>query len=158
MEKYLLINIYKLMILMRNDIYNKDNLPICELILNVLKIKEGNESMLCNMNKIIDLTIYLNFFEFGNSNNVHVKERVINILILGIEKIFCNLQTKNYDFAYDMIDALHILPEMLSDGKKINLKHYWKTYFSKLSRKYEDEELNVLKKICTRKFCIIKLK
>lgn len=118
MEKNLLKNIYKLMILMRSDIYNKDNNKICEQILAVLNFRENNESLLCRLNKIINLERYINFFESGNEGCVNLEEKEIKILTLGIRKIDDCLKIKNYKFAYDMIDALHIFPEILANREK----------------------------------------
>ncbi len=147
MEKNLLKNIYKLMILMRSDIYNKDNNKICEQILAVLNFRENNESLLCRLNKIINLERYINFFESGNEGCVNLEEKEIKILTLGIRKIDDCLKIKNYKFAYDMIDALHIFPEILANREKINMKHYWNVYFEVLIKKYNDKDLNDLKKL-----------
>ena len=147
MEKNLLKNIYKLMILMRSDIYNKDNNKICEQILAVLNFRENNESLLCRLNKIINLERYINLFESGNEGCVNLEEKEIKILTLGIRKIDDCLKIKNYKFAYDMIDALHIFPEILANREKINMKHYWNVYFEVLIKKYNDKDLNDLKKL-----------
>ena len=147
MEKNLLKNIYKLMILMRSDIYNKDNNKICEQILAVLNFRENNESLLCRLNKIINLERYINFFESGNEGCVNLEEKEIKILTLGIRKIDDCLKIKNYKFDYDMIDALHIFPEILANREKINMKHYWNVYFEVLIKKYNDKDLNDLKKL-----------
>lgn len=147
MEKNLLKNIYKLMILMRSDIYNKDNNKICEQILAVLNFRENDESLLCRLNKIINLERYINFFESGNEGCVNLEEKEIKILTLGIRKIDDCLKIKNYKFAYDMIDALHIFPEILANREKINMKHYWNVYFEVLIKKYNDKDLNDLKKL-----------
>ena len=135
------------MILMRSDIYNKDNNKICEQILAVLNFRENNESLLCRLNKIINLERYINFFESGNEGCVNLEEKEIKILTLGIRKIDDCLKIKNYKFAYDMIDALHIFPEILANREKINMKHYWNVYFEVLIKKYNDKDLNDLKKL-----------
>lgn len=147
MEKNLLKNIYKLMVLMRSDIYNKNNNKICEQILAVLNFRENNDSLLCKLNKIINLERYINFFESSYEGCVNLEEKEIKILTLGIRKIDDCLRIKNYKFAYDMIDALHIFPEMLANSEKINMKHYWNVYFEVLIKKYNDKDLNDLKKL-----------
>ena len=146
MEKNLLRNIYKLMILMRNDVYNLNNQRICECILQTLCCKENNKVLLCKLCKIININMYLNFLDYENSECVAIKKTELNILIAVIKKIQNCLKSKQYDFAYDLIDALHIFPEILSDNKKIILKDYWNIYFSDVEKKYNKEDVKMIKK------------
>lgn len=143
------------MILMRNDIRNNNNKLICELLLHIFNFKEKNEVMLCKLNKIINLNNYLSFFAFGSSECIPVKKNIIKILIVGISKVIDCLHMQKYDCAYDMIDALHILPEILADNKKVNLRNYWNVYFSKLSKKYGKKELRSIKKCFRYKLFVI---
>ncbi len=146
MEKNLLKNIYKLMILMRKNIYNQNNQLICEMILQIIDCKGSNKEMLSKLNKILDTKEYLNFFDFGNSEYVTVNRTELNILIIVLGKVKNSLNSKRYDLAYDLLDGLHILPEIMADNKEIDLNSYWKVYFKNTLKKYDDKDIELIRK------------
>ena len=51
LDKYLLINIYKLLIMIRADIDNKENPLLCKLILNALQHDQNNISFIYELQK-----------------------------------------------------------------------------------------------------------
>lgn len=146
MDKYLLQNFYKLMVLMRSDIKNSKNLIICELILNAINSQIPNETLLFKLSEIFNLDDYQNFFSFDSGDNICIKNNELKIITVGVEEVLNCLQLNKYDFAYDLIDALHILPEVLSNNGNIELYDYWKTYFENLTKKYGISKFKMIKK------------
>lgn len=148
LDKYLLINIYKLLIMIRADIDNEENPLLCKLILNALQYNQSNSSFIYELQKSSEpVKERINFFSLESGEYIKIPSKSVEILIRCINLILYGFQSEDNKFAYDMVDALHEFPEMLSENSKINMHQYWNIYFKPLTKKYQCKDIKELKKL-----------
>ena len=90
---------------------------------------------------------HINFFSSESEEYIKIRSKRVEILIRCINLILYGFQSEDNKFAYDMVDALHEFPEILSENSKINMHHYWNIYFKPLTKKYQCKDIKDLKKL-----------
>lgn len=148
LDKYLLINIHKLLIMIRGDINNEENPLLCKLILNALQYNQNNSSFIYELQKSSKVVKErINFFLLESEEYIEIRSKSVEILIRCINLILYGLQLEDNKFAYDLADAIHGFPEMLTKDSKINMHQYWNIYFKSLTKKYQYKDIKDLKKL-----------
>ena len=61
-------------------------------------------------------------------------------------EICTQLKQKNFDRAYDLVDAIHCLPEAIMKKKQWNSKVFWKTYIKLYREKWDKNFLSIEEK------------
>lgn len=101
-----------------------------------------------NFLKKIQPFVNLEMYRIINKNLINevsamrLKEigRYLQIIKLAIEEIFYCFEEKNYHQAYDLVDAIHALPEALL-YKEWNARSYWQCYIKLYRNKWNEHFL-----------------
>jgi hypothetical protein len=146
-NKYVLLNVSKIFILIRNDINNANNIPLCEKMIDILENRLDNA---CLTDALNELGFYESYSDFFVTENVEanamleVKKNHVKIIIDCIEMILGEIKKGNMKNATDLSDAVHWFPESLAMGKNVNMRDFWNIYFKPLVR--ENADVKRLKK------------
>lgn len=132
--------------LIRSDIENQTNGLIISAIEQVLKFnkQEFDDNQI---RKAISSVKHLDKerWNYVYHNNVYVSHKFLKsefvylLLIKLCSKLQLLLEGKKIERAYDLVDCIHCLPEILADNNFLIPKSYWKSYV-KLYRKKWDKE------------------
>ena len=152
MNSLILEKLKRIMVLIRFDIYNKDNIKIVKALLLYFgqcnDIKKFDESIQKINVKIANQIQHKNDdFIIEKDINYNIEKFIVNML-----KLLCNMLANGmYNKAYDITDMLQGLPDYLYLIKKRNFKKYWKIYVEPYILKYNAYELENLKKDILKK-------
>ena len=68
--------------------------------------------------------------------DIFVQEQLISVLKHTLEKLIFLLDKSEYEEAYDLTDAIHMLPEIVALQKIQYLHDYWNTHVEPLRLKW----------------------
>jgi hypothetical protein len=71
------------------------------------------------------------------TNNMSEIRKYAPVLYDSINEVCVLIDKASFDRAYDLVDAIHCLPEALLDKNKWDPKSYWKTYIGAYRRKWD---------------------
>ena len=110
----------------RNEIFRilNDNLETNEFLENALKI---------------DCISYV-------TDNLGEINRYLSVLNDTALEICTLLRHENFDRAYDLVDAIHCLPEAIMSKKQWNSKAFWKIYIRPYRKKWDNSFLSIQEK------------
>lgn len=77
-------------------------------------------------------------FDTDNMDEINRYLPVIRDAVLELERC---LKKSNYDRAYDLVDAIHGLPEAILNKKKWKARKYWKIYIKPYREKWDNDFL-----------------
>jgi hypothetical protein len=77
-----------------------------------------------------------------NTDNVDEIRRYLPIISETISEICKQININNLNNAYDLIDAIHCLPEALLEKKVWNPKDYWDIYINAYRKKWNSQFLS----------------
>jgi hypothetical protein len=140
-NKYVLLNVSKIFILMRNDINNANNIPLCKKMIDILENGLDNDCLTDALNELGFYESYSDFFVMDNaeaSEMVEVKQNHVKIIIDCIEIILGEIKKGNMKNATDLSDVVHWFPESLAMGKNVNMCDFWNIYFKPLVKQNAD--------------------
>ena len=70
-------------------------------------------------------------------------------IIRALELVKKYMLIQEYEIAYDIVDMLHGLPEIIIADNEKGLKQYWKNYVRPFQRKWKCKEFNEWKNFGT---------
>ena len=73
---------------------------------------------------------------------IMLNRQLKEFIIRALEFMKEHLLHQNYETAYDIADMLHVLPEIVVDNKKKELKLYWKGYVKPFQKKWKCKVFN----------------
>lgn len=153
MEKEILVNIHRLLIKMRYNIYDETNIVLLDIIEETLNNNYSNQEMIKllrqRLNDWPDLiklqeTIISNKLKSELSDNEI--DLFLNVMNYSISKAKFYLVEQKYDIAYDIIDAIHVFPEIVVKSNKRTLKKFWKLYIEPVNLKWNMTLFDEIKK------------
>lgn len=129
----------KLLLFMRDCIFRKNDFTAFQ--------KEYDESIkLCDYFGIIgeeEKNIFLPALDSLDidkiTDNVDEINKYFPIITDCITEICLHISEKNFDRAYDLVDAIHCLPEALLYKRKWKPKAYWKNYITQYRNKWDKD-------------------
>lgn len=132
-----------ILVLIRSDITNPNNVIVLDLIISLLK----DESKLIENNQLrktlYPLTQLSEKWEFVKHENYYVRTLIFKDLTVqkevlkNLTDLKLLLQSEKFEQAYDLVDALHDLPTMIADNKGVIPKNYWKLYIQPYCKKWK---------------------
>lgn len=143
--------IYILLLLIRYDIKNKNNVNIIDVIIEQL---ENNESYQIFKDKLRQIEYINNSTYIFNDTTKSddsiflsaTKERRFKLIL---KTILLNLQSTLragfYEYSYDLVDAVHGLPQIYINSTQKDLKRYWKLYIVPFQKKWKTNALENIK-------------
>ena len=133
MCKNFLENMYKIFVLIRFDIKNKNNVELLELLSTGINKDTDNAEMMDSVLEIIpefkQQLVLQNGEPFGLNGGV--KEFMLSALHIARK----GLEEKEYELAYDVIDMLHVFPRIVMTDDVRQVKEYWKVYVNPVIEK-----------------------
>jgi len=128
LKKDFLVNLFRICIFIRSDIKRFKNEEILEIVLKswndkIILSEIVNELPLVNTQK--DFDIYVDY----------VLEK---FLLHAFERLKTLLKNKLYEEAYDLVDAIHGLPELLLRQEIKHMRDFWNVYIEPMRRKWGD--------------------
>lgn len=143
MEKEILENIHRLLVKIRYNIYDETNIVLLDIIGETLNNNYSNKEMINLLRQRLNNWSYLlKLQETFNSDNVNSElsdnelDLFRKVLNYSISKAKFYLVEQKYDIAYDIIDAIHIFPEIIVRSNKRTLKKFWKLYIEPVYLKW----------------------
>ena len=147
-----LIGTQRILIFVRSDIAKPINAIILKVILKfissyLLLNTVDFESFKSEIISIHDLDKDVLEFLLNalSTNNINIKtdnfieiNKYMYVMKDSIIEICTHIDQGNTDRAYDLVDAIHCLPEALLNKKQWNSKRYWETYINTYRRKWDE--------------------
>ena len=142
---YDLLDLSAIFKLMRSDISNENNATILTKVIDILS--KGETDYIDNQIRMALASISSldkEKWQFVYYNNFYVtykflKNKIIySILIQSCIEIKEALANHELEKAYDLLDCIHCLPEIIADNKLKIPKNYWKTHVA-IYRKKRDK-------------------
>ncbi|MHB8064409.1 MAG: hypothetical protein ACYDG2_17555 [Ruminiclostridium sp.] len=125
------ISEYALMLKDRNNIeYDMFKIEILEMVEGDIEIEEFLNNALNNINS-----------NFETNNLMEIKSYLYVLSDTAIE-ICKQLKDGCLDRAYDLVDAIHCLPEAIISKKNWNSKAFWNNYIKPYREKWDSNFLN----------------
>jgi len=140
--------LHNIFIYIRNNISSEIIIILLKLILHKIQSpyeeSDYGQIILC---KKVDVYDFIK--EFLELNQFTCKEIILNyILGYALTRVIKLLEKSEYDEAYDLIDSVHILPEIIYNLSKRKLKDYWEDYIvvyhNKWNNKYFDDKKDII--------------
>lgn len=135
------------LIVIRNNITEKLNLQILSQMIKVLE-EENNieDNQIRKAISSIDGLDREHWF-FAYYNNIYVNHQMLNkadiyaLLVKLFQRLICELNQKEFDKAYDLVDSFHCLPEIIADNNFTIPKSFWKTFVKGYRSKWDNDFL-----------------
>lgn len=145
----------RIFVIIRSDINNPYNLDLLEIISKYCLLLEEDQSTKfdtfkseiyniidehTDINELIEnaLKIYEVNYITDNLNEIY---RYLSVISDTALEVCTQLRQKNFDRAYDLVDAIHCLPEALISKKQWDPKLYWKMYIRPYREKWDKQFL-----------------
>ena len=129
--------------LVRNEIDDPNNVTVLDSILFLMK----DPTQLVENNHIrkalSQLSQLSEKWEFTKHENYYVRTLIFkdetfqNELVLNLTDLKSLLQSEKFEQAYDLADALHVLPEIIADNNGQIPKSYRKTFLESYQKKWK---------------------
>lgn len=144
--QYDLYDISFALTLIRSDIENEINEKILSKIILVLDEKmvetifEENQ-IRKSVAEVIDLDEER--WKWVYCNNLYVNIRLIKdkqiyrLLKKTCSQLHCEINRKNYEKSFDLVDCIHCLPNIIADNNFTVPKKYWKIYVKPYRKKWD---------------------
>lgn len=137
-----LLDLSAVFVLLRYNIADPDNSSIVSRVISVL----SNDSADFKDNQIrvalASTPLHKEGWEFIYHNNLYVKSRLLkdktiySIFIKVCTELKIAFDRKELDKAYDLLDGIHCLPEIIFDNQMHITKSYWKTHIYPYRKKW----------------------
>jgi len=144
------------LIIIRNNITEKSNPKILSQMIKVLEEKNNTEDN--QIRKAISSIDGLDreYWFFAYHNNVYVNHQMLNkadiyaLLVKLFQSLFCELNKKEFEKAYDLADSFHCLPEIIADNNFTIPKSFWETFVKDYRSKWDNDFLRAEQRILNK--------
>ena len=148
MEKPFLLNLHRLFVYIRSDIERVENKAILETAITTLENDSNNDFLVdsfkklhlyeSNINHTVEDIAICDIIQTNNIDNgiVYSKEKLKEMLLYAMEKLLYLLHKKAYEEAYDLTDAIHVLPELIAQEICENNDSFWEVYIEPIRHKW----------------------
>lgn len=150
-----LTNIQRVIVLIRFDIKDSENIKLINILIKSLKNNNTNTQMIkefeslntsSKMQKKFDLWRLKQSKELSRELTQEEKNIIDTILIYSLSEVEELIKKALYEKANDIIDAIHGIPEVFIEDKRIrDLKKYWKIYIKPFQKKWKSAYFNEIK-------------
>lgn len=135
-------NLQRIFVFIRFDIKDKKNSHVIDIVTKVIDNDMTNDEMckmiVCLMPKWKGQLI----LKECDMQEIMLNRQLKEFIIRALEFMKEHLLYQNYETAYDIADMLHVLPEIVVDNKKKELKLYWKDYVKPFQKKWKCKVFN----------------
>lgn len=149
MTEYFWVNFHRIMIFVRFNVYDINNIEIVNCLIETLYYNYSNDEM-CNI--LIQIQPSLDkWLMNGDSKYENSFSRFSEFIISALLLLKKSLVKSEYGMAFDICDMLQGLPEYDYCYDVLNLKTYWNIYVKMFNRKWKTKIFNQYKYIFTKK-------
>ena len=141
LKKSFLINFHRLFVFFRSDIKRFENKEIVGILLQC----SNNDFGFGGLAKEFHIDFLLGSCE--EDVEIHVPEPIKKMLLYTFEKLKNLFNNMEYEEAYDVVDAIHGLPEMFAYQQTQHLDDFWKTYIEPIRRKWRSDYYEEFKEL-----------
>lgn len=126
-------NVYRVLVFIRNDIYNNNNSGLIKMLIDCI----GDESLNSEMATVLinNSLMERNQLILQDGEAYKVKKEAKEFVLRVLCMIHKELDEKKYDCAYDMVDMLHVFPQVIIANDKRQIRQYWKIYVKPIMKK-----------------------
>lgn len=144
MDNNALINIHMLLINIRFKITDTFNVKIIENIIRCLNCTLNNVEFVKLITEVDSKLLQQLVMEDGDKIKIFNSYKVfmVDMLEITIDELYKN----NYDLAYDIIDMLHVLPEIMLSEDRRAIRRYYKFYVKPIVKKWNFCKISHLKR------------
>lgn len=119
-------NMHRILVYIRSNIHNNENMELVRILSLCISDDMSNEEM---VRIIIDIYPVLTQQLILQNDEIYRLSAEAKDYVLCVLQIISNaLEEKDYELAYDMVDALHVFPHVVIANEKRQIKSYWKIY------------------------------
>jgi len=150
-----MVGFQRVFVIIRSDIKNPYNVDLLKIISKYcLLLKEDQSTKFETFKSAIDSIINehdeinelienaLKIYEVNPiTDNLDEIYRYLSVISDTALEVCSQLRQKNFDRAYDLVDAIHCLPEALISKKQWDPKTYWKIYIRPYREKWDKQFL-----------------
>ena len=142
-------NLQRIFVFIRFDVKDNNNSYIIDTIIRAVNNNIGNDEM-CKMifylmpdwkGQLMD--------EEDEWQELALDMQLKEFIIRALELVKKYMLIQEYEIAYDIVDMLHGLPEIIIADNEKGLKQYWKNYVRPFQRKWKCKEFNERKNFGT---------
>ena len=146
MSDLFLLNLEKIFIYVRYDLERIENKNIILCVINVINEFECNNDELYKQIKKLSLELSKCII-LSHENEIKIVNRMVygQFLIDSLDFFLKLLNDNEYEKAYDVIDILHAVPNVIIINEKKSKRLFYKTYIKKFSRKWKEHYFDKMK-------------
>lgn len=140
MSDVFLLNLERIFIYIRSDLKRSENRQIILLVINVIdKLQCSNEELCLCINSYIKL--YNEQTTLCGIDDESISKRLIfkQFLIDSLLYLLALIDNNEYEKAYDVIDILHAIPNVININHKKSKKDFYMSYIKKFNHKWKDK-------------------
>ena len=141
LKKSFLINLYKAFVFIRSDIQRFENKKIIGALINIFSNSTDYDVY------IKALPIDFSIVSCEIDVEVYMPESFREIFLYTLKKLNNLLNNMLYEEAYDLVDAVHGLPELIALQRTQNLEDFWDIYIEPIQCKWNIEYLQEFKAV-----------
>lgn len=128
----------RILVFIRSDINSEKNIELVNILIICMENRMNNFELIKLLNGKLDLKQQL----IQDAGLECVDDKNISDFILTVLKYTNDaLKSQNYNMAYDLVDMLHVLPDVIITGEKKQLKKYWNIYVKPFIKKWKNNEI-----------------
>ena len=134
-------NMHRILVYVRSDIYNNENIELVRILSLCISENMSNDDMvnqITNISPVLKQQLILQDDEIYQLNT-EAKDYVLN----SLQIILNELKEKDYDLAYEMVDALHVFPHVVITNDKRQIKSYWKVFVKPIIKRIRNKGYDV---------------
>ena len=134
MNRCILENLKRIMILLRSDIQNRRGKELVHLCHQAFQNQMSNGEMCKKMIEM--MPAWQDWLNCGETPDWFVQEDVAAFINMALEVMEETLHAGEFEMAYDLADLLHVVPDVIAKNDKASMKRYWKVFVVKFHQKW----------------------
>lgn len=135
MDKNMLVNFRIVMVFMRSDIRNVENRCIVKILSQAFAGEINNQEMCGAL--VRSMPGWKTQLRYGEAGEYMFRENITRFVRTALSVMEGHLTANAYEAAYDVADLLHVLPDVVLQENKKQLKRYWKVYVRTYEKKWK---------------------
>ncbi len=137
MNRCILENLKRIMILLRSDIRNRRGRELVHLFRQAFQSQMSNGELCGEMMEMMpEWCSWLSCGETPARDEVWVQEELAAFISQALEVMEETLHADEFEMAYDLADMLHVVPDVIVKNDKMSMKSYWKRFVVPFHKKW----------------------
>ena len=143
MNRCILENLKRIMILLRSDIRNRRGRELVHLFRQAFQSQMSNGELCGEMMEMMpEWCSWLSCGETPARDEVWVQEELAAFISQALEVMEETLHADEFEMAYDLADMLHVVPDVIVKNDKMSMKKLLEKICSAISQKMELQHIS----------------